>query len=79
MDFMPLTPIILKHRVMFNQILIGTSHSSSNNDENYTKSIKGNSGVSATAQAMVKQFRQNIIAVDRDIINQLNVLFLGIY
>lgn len=51
----------------------------SNNTEDYTKTMRGNSGVSATAQKMVEQFRQNIIAIDRDIINELNVLFMGIY
>lgn len=47
--------------------------------ENYSKTIKGNSGVSATAQAMVKQYRQNIIMIDRDIINDLATLFMGCY
>lgn len=59
-----------------------TSGSSTNNEngtESYTKKIKGNSGVSATAQAMVKQYRQNIIAIDRDIIREINVLFMGLY
>ena len=47
--------------------------------ETYTKTTKGNSGVSATAQAMVKQYRQNIIMIDRDIINDLSSLFMGVY
>lgn len=47
--------------------------------ETYTKNIKGNSGVSATAQALIKQYRDVIRAVDREIINDLNVLFMGIY
>lgn len=47
--------------------------------EHYTRSQKGNSGVSATAQKMVEQFRDNIRAVDREIIEELNVLFMGIY
>lgn len=54
-----------------------TGNSSSN--ENYTKRIKGNSGVSATAQKMVEQFRQNIIAIDKQIIEELNILFMGLY
>ena len=52
---------------------------SSNTDEEYTKRIKGNSGVSATAQKMIEQYRQNIIAIDRDIIKRLNILFMGLY
>lgn len=47
--------------------------------ETYTKKTKGNSGVSATAQAMVKQYRQNIVMIDRDIINDLASLFMGVY
>ncbi len=56
----------------------GTS-STSNNLENYTKRVKGNSGVSATAQKMIEQYRNNIRAIDREIIKKLNVLFMGIY
>lgn len=46
--------------------------------ENYTKTMKGNSGVSATAQKMIQQYRENIIMIDRDIINDLAKLFIGI-
>ena len=54
-------------------------NSNSSNEENYTKRVKGNSGVSATAQKMVEQFRENIIAIDEDIIKELNKLFMGLY
>ena len=47
--------------------------------ESYTKRTKGNSGVSATAQKMVQQYRENIIMIDRDIIKDLGSLFMGIY
>lgn len=47
--------------------------------ENYTKKTKGNSGVSATAQALIKQYRDIIRAVDREIIEELNDMFMGIY
>ena len=53
--------------------------SSSNGSQSYTKHVKGNSGVSATAQKMVQQYRENIIMIDRDIINDLASLFMGIY
>lgn len=49
------------------------------NNENYLKHVKGNSGVSATAQKMIEQYRQNIIAIDKDIIKELNSLFMGLY
>lgn len=56
-----------------------SNNGSSSSNENYIKNIKGNSGVSATAQKMIEQYRQNIIAIDRDIINELNTLFMGLY
>lgn len=56
-----------------------SNNGSSTSNENYIKNIKGNSGVSATAQKMIEQYRQNIIAIDRDIINELNSLFMGLY
>ena len=63
-----------------NEALINDStNTSSNTTEEYTKRIKGNSGVSATAQKMVEQYRQNIIAIDKDIIKELNILFMGLY
>lgn len=53
--------------------------SNTSNNEEYTKRVKGNSGVSATAQKMIYQFRENIIAIDEDIIKELDKLFMGIY
>ena len=56
-----------------------SSNDSNSTDENYTKHVKGNSGVSATAQKMIQQYRENIVAVDEEIINELNKLFMGLY
>lgn len=53
--------------------------SSGNTQEAYTKNVKGNSGVSATAQKMILQYRENIRAIDKEIIKELNRLFMGIY
>lgn len=50
-----------------------------NTDEDYTKNVKGNSGVSATAQKMIEQYRQNIRAIDYEIIKELNDLFMGLF
>lgn len=47
--------------------------------ETYTKRTRGNSGISATAQKMVQQYRENIIMIDRDIIEDLSSLFMSIY
>lgn len=57
---------------------VNTSSESTNN-ESYTKNVRGNSGVSATAQKMIQQYRQNIIAIDSEIIKELNILFMGLY
>lgn len=59
-------------------ILDNTTQKSSGTQD-YTKNVKGNSGVSATAQKMVEQFRENVNAYDREIIEKLNVLFMGLY
>lgn len=56
-----------------------TASSRVSNTEEYTKKTKGNSGVTATAQAMIKQYRDIIRAVDREIIERLDILFMGIY
>ena len=56
-----------------------SSSSGSDTTEDYTKHVKGNSGVSATAQKMVEQFRDNIRAIDREIIDKLEPLFMGLY
>lgn len=55
------------------------NNGTANQLENYTKKTKGNSGVSATAQALIKQYRDIIRAVDREIIEELNDMFMGIY
>ena len=56
-----------------------TSSSGSETSEDYTKTIKGNSGVSATAQKMIEQYRDNIRAIDKEIIEKLEPLFMGLY
>ena len=47
--------------------------------QSYTKHVKGNSGVSATAQRMIMQYRENIRTTTKDIIDKLEPLFMGIY
>lgn len=49
------------------------------NIEHYTRSQKGNSGSLTTAQNLIQQFRNIIITIDKDIINELNPLFMGIF
>ena len=55
------------------------SEGTNSGTNSYTKRVKGNSGISATAQKMIEQYRENIIMIDRDIINDLAKLFMSIY
>lgn len=61
------------------QNLNNNTTNQNNTDENYTKRVKGNSGVSATAQRMIQQYRENIYSIDKSIIDELNDLFMIIY
>ena len=51
----------------------------SNGRENYVKTIKGNSGVTATSQALIEQYRNYIRAINTEIVYKLEPLFMGIY
>lgn len=53
--------------------------STNNGNENYTKTTRGNSGVSATSQAMIKQYRDIIRAINTEIVYELEPLFMGLY
>lgn len=55
------------------------AQSQSSGTQNYVKKVKGNSGVSATAQALVQQYRDYIRALNTEIIYELEPLFMGIY
>lgn len=53
--------------------------SQNNGSQQYTKTMKGNSGVSATAQALIKQYREYIRALNTEIVYELEPLFMGLY
>ena len=55
------------------------ANTNTQSNEESTKRIRGNSGVSATAQKMIEQYRDNIRAIDSDIIKEMNSLFMGLY
>lgn len=57
----------------------GSSSTDATGREEYVKTTKGNSGVSATSQAMIKQYRDVIRAVNTEIVYELEPLFMGIY
>lgn len=54
-------------------------NSTNNGKQTYTKTMKGNSGVSATAQALIQQYRDYIRALNTEIVYELEPLFMGIY
>lgn len=56
-----------------------TGTGQSTGTENYLKHIKGNSGVSATAQKMVELYRDNIRALNSEIIEDLEPLFISVF
>lgn len=56
-----------------------TSNNQGNGTENYTKRVKGNSGVSATAQALIQQYRDYVRALNTEIVYKLEPLFMGLY
>ena len=56
-----------------------STNTSANGTQDYVRTTRGNSGVSATAQKMVQQYRENIIMINRDIIKDMRSLFMGIY
>ena len=61
----------------------GTSHTEGSTTEegtnSYTRKQKGNSGSLTTAQALVRDYRKNIIMINRDIVKDLGTLFMNIY
>ena len=56
-----------------------SSNTAGNGTEHYTRRTRGNSGVSATAQALVKQYRDIIRALNTEIVYELSPLFIGLY
>lgn len=56
-----------------------SSNSTGNGNEHYEKKTIGNSGVSATSQAMIRQYREIIRALNTEIVYELEDLFMGIY
>ena len=56
-----------------------TDNSSNTGTQNYNKRVKGNSGVTATAQALIQQYRDYIRALNTEIVYELEPLFMGLY
>lgn len=56
-----------------------SSTASSNTIERFTRHEEGDNGVIITNQRLVKEYREIIVAIDEEIINELNSLFMGLY
>lgn len=53
--------------------------STNTGNQTYTKTTRGNSGISATSQSMIKQYRDIIRAINTEIVYELEPLFMGLY
>ena len=56
-----------------------SSSGTSNTIETFTRHEEGNNGVIITNQRLVKEYREIIVAIDEEIINELGSLFMAIY
>lgn len=56
----------------------GSDNSQASGSENYTRSIKGRSGANSPAK-LIQEYRKAIVAINRDIIKELDILFMGIF
>lgn len=56
-----------------------SSNTESNTIEKFTRHEEGDNGVIITNQRLVKEYREIIVAIDEEIINELNKLFMGLY
>lgn len=56
-----------------------TNNTNSNTVEKFTRHEEGDNGVIITNQRLIKEYREIIVAIDEQIINELNSLFMGIY
>lgn len=55
------------------------AQSSSNTIERFTRHEQGDNGVIITNQRLIKEYREIIVSIDEEIINELSSLFMGIY
>lgn len=57
----------------------GSTDTNSETEEEFKHHEQGNKGVLDSYQKMLVDYRKSLVAVDREIIEQLNDLFMGIY
>ncbi len=56
-----------------------SSNGTSKTTEKYTHTMKGDNGVIVTNQYLIREFRELATNIDLEIINELNILFMGLY
>ena len=56
-----------------------TTNTSSTTTETYTHHMEGDNGVIVTNQYLVREFRELVQNFNEQIINELNILFMGLY
>lgn len=56
-----------------------TDATTNTGNQNYTKTVIGNSGTSVTSQKLIQQYRDNIIMINRDIVKDAGSLFMIVY
>lgn len=56
-----------------------SDNSNTSGTQNYQKTIRGNSGVSATSQKLIEQYREYIRALNTEIVYELEPLFMALY
>ena len=59
--------------------LNGSYNQNDTKEETFTRTMRGNSGVMTTAQKLIEQYRKIVIAVDKEIIDELDDLFFGLF
>lgn len=62
-----------------NSKINSSSNTNSNTIEKFTRHEEGDNGVIITNQRLIKEYREIIVAIDEEIIKELNSLFMGLY
>lgn len=57
----------------------GTTNATGSEDETYTRTLKGNRGISSNAPYLIRQYRDIIINIYGEIIEECSPLFMSIY
>ena len=56
-----------------------TNKTNTKDIDSYTRNVKGNQGITASYQAMIMQYRDTVANYTKEIIDELNSLFMGLY